>query len=199
MLPANSRCGFTLIELVVSMAVGLVLLGSMLLLVTQVLTSQARSLQLSHAQEDAITALLLMTREIRRAGYHAHADEQWRVTPSLPPLFELPRYPRTDCVLFSYDANANGVHDGDTEQFGFRIHQRQLQQRQQGADCDQTGWQSITHAANVTVLALTFEPVQLTAAVLPLVRIRLRVTHPHQPQWVREYQALVTIPNGEVN
>lgn len=186
--------GFSFLELIVGMALGLLLMTGMVTMVTQVLASQTRTLQLAQAQEEANMALAFMVQELRRAGYWAHAAQR----SSEPTPFELPSKGPFHCVLFSYDANGNGQHDGDSELFGFRLHQYQIQRRQRGANCEQSGWESMTHSAQLRVLALNFESLPRHHSKLPLLRIRMTISHPQQLQWLRELQMTVSVRNGEL-
>lgn len=186
--------GFSFLELIVGMALGLLLMTGMVTMVTQVLASQTRTLQLAQAQEEASIALTFMVQELRRAGYWAHAAQR----SSEPTPFELPTKGPIHCVLFSYDANGNGLHDGNAELFGFRLHQYQIQRRQRGANCAQSGWESMTHSAHLRVLTLIFESLPWHHAKLPLLRIRMTISHPQQLQWQREFQTTVSVRNGEL-
>ncbi|MBW1860028.1 MAG: prepilin-type N-terminal cleavage/methylation domain-containing protein [Deltaproteobacteria bacterium] len=66
--------GFTLIEILVVMALGLVVLGAVLsIFIKQNETSQAQQ-EIAYAQQNVRAAMDLMMREIRNAGYDPHDD-----------------------------------------------------------------------------------------------------------------------------
>jgi type IV pilus assembly protein PilW len=72
MMPSNSNnrtCGFTLIELVVAMAIGLVVLWAILQVFMNQNRTHAVQQEVAYAQQNVRAAVDLMAREIRGAGY----------------------------------------------------------------------------------------------------------------------------------
>lgn len=71
----KSNQGFTLIEILVVLALGLVVLGAVLnIFIKQNETSQAQQ-EIAYAQQNVRAAMDLMMREIRNAGYNPHDND----------------------------------------------------------------------------------------------------------------------------
>ena len=65
----ESVCGFTLVELLIAMAVGLIVLGAMYGVFTTHNKTFSTQEQVAEMQQNARAAMDMMTREIRMAGY----------------------------------------------------------------------------------------------------------------------------------
>lgn len=107
-----SRRGFTLVELLVAMAVGLVVLGAMY----AVFTMQNRELiqqdMVTAMQQNARAALEMMTREIRMAGYNpAKKTTGWSSSPTTAPG-PAPGIVTADAAVLAFVADLDG--DSDT-------------------------------------------------------------------------------------
>ena len=66
------------------------------------------------------------------------------------------------CILFDYDRTDNGTpgeHDGNDEQFGYRLEQVSgvgvIKEREAGGDCDDSGWQALSDDKVVDITEFT--------------------------------------------
>lgn len=198
----SDQRGVTLIELLISMALGLLMLGALTSLFATTMGVNLRSLQLSQLQHEATAAFTLLSTESARAGYSAAAQQRLLDPANASVDFKQslvisnhPDEAPDSCLLFRYDANKNGVFDGSQELFGYRLRDRQLQRRQSAVDCASNGWQSLTSVDMVAVTQLRFT---LTASVdaLKQLRLQLSLASKAEPALVRQLETTVVLHNG---
>lgn len=158
-------CGFTLIELMVSMVAGLVVLGATLAFTVSMVQSHSDNILATRLSQELRTSMALISRELRRAGYDDRASRTvGQGTALVSPFGQMSV--AADCVLFAYDATggtAGVIDNGETK--GFRLGQRNgvgvVQYHPGGATapaCDtDTGWEDITDAGSVDVTLLAFD------------------------------------------
>ena len=172
------RGGFTLVELMIAMALGLIVLGAMY----GVFTSQSKHFsnqeQIVEMQQNARMAIDIISREIRMAGYNPK-----RTTGSFTFLLAATenRATNQNNVAFTYDDNSDGIEDSnDSEQVAFRVDGGVLKRFSTGA----VHWQPLVE--NVETLNFTYTlsdgtvvgpPSDPTAAqVLTIVKVKIQVT-----------------------
>ncbi len=145
--------GFTLMELMVGMSVGVILLsavGTTYLTTFQGNLDVLQGLRLNQALRETVT---IMANDLRRAGYSASPAEA---------DFTAIATPSAGCILYSYDvdgdaATTRSVEEGD--RFGFRLKQRAIWMRSSGTDmgtCNGGNWERLTDPADVQITSLEF-------------------------------------------
>ena len=150
----NLENGFTLVELMVAMVIGLITLGAALALYLTIFTGSVTTIRSVRLNHDIDSAISLISNELRRAGYNGNAqtggdcddlDSTSYCAQDNP--FGININVAGDCVLYSYDVSDDGVLD-DSERFGFMKSGGELYIRLQGADhsCDLTKgtWAAMT-------------------------------------------------------
>jgi prepilin-type N-terminal cleavage/methylation domain-containing protein len=111
---ARSAGGFTLVELMIGMAVGLIMLTAVVALTVSVLRTNAEVVTLSKLTQEGRAIGDLVTREVRRARYSGNYLQFVGSAGSVPNAFEtLDILSSGSCVRFAYDANDNGTVDAD--------------------------------------------------------------------------------------
>lgn len=147
------RGGFSLIELLVAMAIALTVLGAASFVLTHQLAYGQRLLAETRLHAQASALLERMARDLRRAGYREHEQASTD--------FDL-RLPATGCVLYSYDRYADGVASAN-ERFGFKWQRVDgvggLRMRKSGAglaDCAEGSWETLSDPASLEVTSLEF-------------------------------------------
>jgi prepilin peptidase dependent protein B len=141
--------GFTVIELLVGLAVGLVVIGGVLSVYVSTLKSSGATLNGSRLNQEMGAIMSIMVNDVRRAGYARTDGVDWddplNADPDDLSNFEEP-YTNPfslaatalqvqsnggggyagvgvqgsgNCIVYSYDLNSNAVVD-DTDKFGFR-------------------------------------------------------------------------------
>lgn len=160
--------GVGLVELLISAAIGLFLLAGLTDFLGRSLTSSGRNFQDARLTQDLNTAMELMTRELRRAGYSSAAQGPAAAA-------QAPANPFTQetvvgagdgginlatdgCVLYAYDAPAteNGTLDG-AERLGFRLQAGTVQAGTSATTCAAGTWQAVTDPALSEITELTFQ------------------------------------------
>ena len=147
--------GFSLVELLVAMALGLFLLGGVLQLFSGLLEMDARLLRRLRLQQELRAVMSIMARDIRRSA-------AWR-RGAISPL-AAPRVPAGEhCLLYGYDADGNG-HLDNTENLGFRLYRGSVAARRKASSCRDTcdcaggRWWRLSDPDLVRITTLRFRP-----------------------------------------
>jgi len=145
-----SQHGLSLIELMIGVAIGLfIAVAGSTLLVGHLRENRTLLLE-TRLTQDLRTAVDVITRDLRRAGYWGHAGG-----PGANPYADLsPSIAAANAVSLRYsmDATENDAVDSN-EQFGFRLRNGAIE-LQFGAG----NWQSLTDAGVFTVTAFSVTP-----------------------------------------
>ena len=168
--------GFTLIELMVAMVVGLLVAGVAMAMYVSLIRANSTSIQAARLTQALQASLDVMERDLRRAGYMANAISSslntTLVNPATFVITDLQRVsaaaPLFDCVLIRYDSNADGVLSGSNEFIGYRYNGTlqaiefkswSTAATQQSERCINTGtaWEAITNNGFTLVTNLSFE------------------------------------------
>ena len=151
--------GFTLVELLVGLALGLLVVAAGTLLLAQQLREQRALLVEARLMQDLRTAADLVARDLRRAGHWGDAGAGvWSAAaaPRANPYAALaPAAAASNAASYAYsrDATENNVLDAN-EQFGLRLRNGAIE-LQLGAG----NWQALTDATLLTITALEITPV----------------------------------------
>lgn len=178
--------GFTLVELMLSVAIGAALLTSA---ITFMLT-------LGHAMYQIQQQVILegelrlltqtLTLQLSRAGYLASPHNDSTLVNNLVLNDTLaniyvghhPNAPQHSCVLFAYDKNKDGVISlaSPSEHFGFRLNNKALEFRVAGKSCEASGWHDITDTSKTHVSVFEIKPKQDVQSAW-VVRLTLQSAH----------------------
>ncbi|NDW22895.1 prepilin-type N-terminal cleavage/methylation domain-containing protein [Alteromonas hispanica] len=209
MLIAREQSGFSLVELLIGMALGITALSALSSLVGTGIGVNANLLSGARVNEEASNIMSLLVRDIKRAGYSGATTSMVQDPSNNPSPFadsiELSAHPGeaiNSCILFSYDANNNGIFDAgaDGDNFGYRLKNNTIEIRVNDAECDGAGWLPLTDPSTVVITALSFAVNQTVANEIPttIVRINLQAEHANDENVSRQYtmQALVRNYDG---
>ena len=157
--PSRLQRGFTMVELMIGMAIGLFIVAAATSLMTGNLRENRSLMIESRLMQDLRTAADMITRDLRRAGYWGAANAGVRSDVStavlMNPYVEVtPDNAAADSVSFRFsrDATENNTVDSN-EQFGFRLRNGALE-LQLGAG----NWQALTDANTLTVTEFSVTP-----------------------------------------
>ncbi len=159
--------GYTLIELLIGLGVGVFLLASSLYVYTVLMSSFYSLMSANRLEHQLRTAMNTMVQNIRRAGYSASALTSVGTGTNTNPFMASGTdlsVPASTCILFSYDTNITGTLSalstaGSDERFGFRLSNNTLQARASTDaqfNCNSGTWVDITAPNLIQVTALTF-------------------------------------------
>lgn len=156
------RGAFTLVELLISLAISTaIVLGLMGLIAGSVRHSNA-ALQVARLDRALHTAMDVMVSDITRAGYWAGSD-----TSNTNPFMisgSTDIQISGSCILLTYDKNQNSslpsiTSSSDDERYGFRLNGGAIQYRPWGATFSCTAaasaWENLTDPNVITITAFT--------------------------------------------
>ncbi len=164
----HRQAGLTLIELMISIVLGLLILAAATAMTVKSMVINADTLNSARLNQDLDSATQVMVNDIRRAGFTGNVfdfanNEDLNIVSS-------------SCVLYAYDANEDGDLDTD-EKFGFKlvrvsdnpvineIHMRTSCSDPDPVDCatkcDTANgvWAALTDSNTVNVTSLSFDSV----------------------------------------
>lgn len=175
------QSGFSLIELMVSMVVGLLILAAVTSIFVTMLNSNNDNLKSTRLNQDLRAVMSLITRNLRRAGVDRESAVHSIAGTSNPfevegaggdqVLYVTSNQAGTanKCIVFSYDEpppdGIQGERDDPGELFGYRWDETEdaVEVRQAGANCDAGGWGNVTDDSliKITDLDFNFSPLPL--------------------------------------
>lgn len=178
------HAGTTLVELLISMAIGFASLTAMASLVGHGIGLNTQLLAKSRLDEELNAIVELLVNDIKRAGYDANtnsivSDPNTLVSPFLHSVV-IANYPTEatkSCLLFAYDRNKNGQLDtvNTNENYGYRLKDDAIEIRLNGLGCGINGWHDLSDPHVVKVTKLKFILHSLQRASVKASRIELIV------------------------
>ena len=156
----KEKKGFTLIELMVALTLGLIILSVIMTLYINTIITSSDLIKSARINYDLNSALALMVSDIKRSGYWAGAKSDFNNPNN---SFTQLKVPSESCILYAYDADANGSVDAK-EYYGFKLKGTNIQVRLSGGamdDCNASAddWQTLNVSEGneqVEVTLLTF-------------------------------------------
>ncbi len=118
----NKQRGFSLVELMVAMVIGLIVIGAASTVFIGILGANSAQMKMSRVNNELRTAMTYITRDLRRAGY-----QNWSMAQLAAGNFTVNPQPAvsvdagTKVITAAYDLNADGSHVAADELFGFRL------------------------------------------------------------------------------
>lgn len=148
----RKQSGFTLIELMIGMAVGLIVLSGALFLYLQIFRVSQTTLASTQLNRELGILVDTMSGEIRRHGYFANSGANpYQASSSAGISIS------GSCILYGYDVNADGIQD-DNEYRGFRLDGQKLWfANSSSATCsDIADWEELSSTDTVSIESLIF-------------------------------------------
>lgn len=107
--------------------------------------------------------LLVLEAQLRRTGY-CYGDchnilplHRFRESPLK--IGQYPYQEKNSCIIFAYDINSNGRWESpsskESDYFGYRLKNGQLEQRRGAKDCASSGWQRFFESNEIEVTEFT--------------------------------------------
>lgn len=150
--------GFSLVEMMISMTVGLIAMAGVISLFANSVKSNTDGLQQTRLSQELRAIMDVMVRDIRRSGYWSDAEDNAIGTNN--PFQDLSINAAENCITYLYQKDTAKT-EGDTEnQFGFRLDADEgiVQIRSNGTTCDSSSyWQAISTPGVVNVTGLQFD------------------------------------------
>lgn len=172
----NKKSGFTLIELMIAMMLGLIVVGGALSIYISTIRSSSDVVKSARLNYDLDSVMQLMVNDIRRAGYWGGtvAGSDARTNPFTNGTANI-QIPSSSCILYTYDYDGDGDLNGNTvvetsEYFGFKLENNAIKVRSSKIadnDCVGDGWESIVDTNKVKITRLEFSLSPIAAEVGP--------------------------------
>ncbi|MDY3694320.1 MAG: prepilin peptidase-dependent protein [Proteus mirabilis] len=110
--------------------------------------------------------LLILETQLRRTGYcngdctHALKSKKFYTSPLK--IGQYSYQEKNSCVIFAYDVNGNGLWDApsskESDYFGYRLKNGQLEQLRGVQDCTSSGWQRFFESHEIEVTEFILRP-----------------------------------------
>lgn len=144
--------GFSLIELMISMAVGIVLTSGAISMFTGSLKHSNEFVSLTKLDQELQGIMDLIAKEVRRTGYDGDSSTGNDTD------FGVNINSTASCLLYSYDNNNSGTVGqlDSNEQYGIRFSGNQIFFGSSVTGCAGGGWNSINDPNAVQISNLTF-------------------------------------------
>jgi len=157
-LPKQS--GATLIELLISIVIGLIIAASMLGMYVTSTANSSQLLKSSKLNQELTSLMSVMVNDIRRAGFWSNENAQ--------NAYENPfsqddtaLFINGDCITYAYDSSIDNVLN-ENDVFGFRLNNGTVEMRESGAinavnNCtDDSEWRPLTDVSTIIITELDF-------------------------------------------
>lgn len=181
----STQLGLGLSEFIISIALSMAAITAVISIYITSFSIDTKTIRYSRLVDEVNSLQVLITEDIKRAGYVANADElitttvAGNVSSCLPDAarcsnvafrdIEVSKFgseEENSCILFAYDLDDDGQLDlgsagaGTTSQtheaFGYRLNDGAIETRQAGALCTEGGWEDLTNNSFVTISELVF-------------------------------------------
>lgn len=176
----KKHSGFTLIEIMIALILGLIVVGATISIYIAVVSSSSNIIKSARLNHDMESVMTLMINDIKRAGYWGGANvaADSRVNPFTTGNANI-QIPSANCILYSYDADGDSNPE-DNEYYGFKLENNSIKIRKTGtttADCANGTWEEfiVGDQLNITALQFSFVP---AVGILPATSRCLNVTTP---------------------
>ncbi|WP_018982997.1 hypothetical protein [Salinimonas chungwhensis] len=164
--------GYTLTGMLISLAIGMILLSAAASFVVKLTLHQLSAIQRLDLINQLSRLAFLVSTQVRRAGYDAKAMEYFlagqprSVSPFFPAysLSAHPDEPADSCILFHFDKNHNGIVDThpSSEHFGYRLKDGALESRVAGKQCHEPGWHDVSEPDYYKITVFRIELITTT-------------------------------------
>lgn len=164
----SKTSGFTITELLTALLVNVIVFAGLITIFLSNVNHYRVSINTNRLNQQLQTVVMMMSNEIRRAGYWSNAQSDLGSTTNNNPYM----VSATDmtitggnCILFTYDSNSNGSlpsisSSSDDERYGFRLSGQVLQARPYGASYDcaaaSSEWENMTDSNIIQITSLSF-------------------------------------------
>jgi prepilin peptidase dependent protein B len=165
----NKQSGFTLIELMISLLIGLIIVAATISIYIATVKGSSDTIKSARLNHDLESVMTLMVNDIRRAGYWGGAGvtSNAKSNPFTHTATANIQLPSNSCILYTYDANGSGAltptnlaDDIDAnEYYGFKLGGATIRMRLSGsttANCADGNWQENIDGTQISITGLTF-------------------------------------------
>jgi len=164
----NKTSGFSLMEMMVSIVIGMIIVAAASTMLVNILKAQKDISSSARLNQELGTAMAVMSNEIRRAGFSVCDDNTYTckdaggsplVSYGLGEDIKIDKYSDDgDCILYRYNENINDNPDDLGEHRGFRLNGDTIQMAEPAGNvtCSNGTWLNLTDPKVFKVTALSF-------------------------------------------
>ena len=146
----SNQKGFSLIELMISLTIGLVVIAGIISLFSNSVKSSANIVADAKLNEDLSSILDFISREVKRAGYDGSASSNANTNFGIDDSEST-----SSCLIYTYDMNGNGTVDSN-EKNGIRLNSGSVLFKQNTTKCSSISNGAINDPNTIFISALTF-------------------------------------------
>ncbi len=160
MLPNTNtpQSGFTIIELMLAISIGLVVLSGLLQIFAATFKTSRDNISATRLDQELQAILTLITREIQRSGYNV----DYLNNPELNKYFFFS--PR--CIRYSYDSNLDGsISIAERYAFKFNASNKTIGFQERSTDCAKGRWNTLNDKNTLLITDLTFSQQSLPICI----------------------------------
>lgn len=154
--------------------------------------------------------LIVLETELRRTGYckgdcdnNVDKEKKTFLQKSALKISVYPHQPNGSCIIFIYDLNNNGQWDNpsskESDYFGYRLKNGQLEQRRGVNDCTSMGWQNFFESNEIKVTEFLLKPYlrrhSITGETLFYLSLSLKFELTEVPEVKSNYQSIIFLRN----
>ena len=153
-MTVNSQKGFTLVELMVGMAISLIIMAGAVFVFVNLSKTSLQEVRSARASQQARDVMAFIVRDVARAGYRGieHQLNDPKGTNEFQDVFI---NADGNCISYAYN-RYDEMPSGAINTYAIRYQSNEVQIIS-GGDCDSSfGWNSISRADNLSVSELTF-------------------------------------------
>ena len=157
MTPNRRMRGFTLVEMMIAMLLGVIVVGAVGAFAVSSVRAYADNMNSSRMTRDLRTGMTLVVRELRRAGYDDKAVTR-TLTSTTPTQFgAITVDAAKECVLYQYDRSFGGAAPTAADTRGIRRNPatNQLEFSSSSASCAGGTWLPVSDSKVLTVSKFT--------------------------------------------
>lgn len=161
--------GFTLTELLVALVINVILFSALITMYIANLNHYHKTLLMNQLNQQLQSSLMMMSSDIRRAGYWANAKSDVGThqnnNPFMASTTDISTNVSNNCILLTYDHDGDGSLPSissniDDERYGFRLSGNTLQARPPGAafscTASSSAWENVTDVSRIQITNLSF-------------------------------------------
>ncbi|MGJ0486116.1 MAG: hypothetical protein ACR65R_16500 [Methylomicrobium sp.] len=176
-----------MLELLISMLIGLFILGVVVGLFVSMIKSDSDNIKAIQLNQELRSVMSLITRDLRRAGSNQNAAVSASGSPPSNSFAEganrltiSANYQgdANSCITYAYDSASTFGTIQSSELYGFRLDSANnaVETRSNGAACNAAGWTDLTDSTLVNVSALTFSESNVSEGGITLRQIAITLS-----------------------
>lgn len=172
-IPKRKQAGLSMIELMISITVGLIVVSGVIGMFVSTVTSNAENLKMTRLNQELRMVMDIMSRDVRRAGFRGDGATATTPNPFTTGVDNLAAGTvnvANDCISFTYDKTALdnpptdvGLVHHEDDKFGYRrdvvsgVGVIRVRRGDGATGCSTGEWKDLTDSASIDITLLRFD------------------------------------------